>query len=59
MYTFVLGLWLATPSLAMLCGILVYVVHMDFKVRLEEDFLANTVGEGYRLYERRTRRYLP
>lgn len=59
MYAFVLGLWIATPSLLMLCGILVYVVHMDFKVRLEEDYLANTVGEGYRIYERRTRRYLP
>jgi protein-S-isoprenylcysteine O-methyltransferase Ste14 len=59
MYTFVSGLWLAAPSLAMLCGILVYVAYMHFKVRMEEDFLENTKGEAYRVYHRSTRRYLP
>jgi protein-S-isoprenylcysteine O-methyltransferase Ste14 len=59
MYTFVSGLWLAAPSLTMVCGILVYVFYMDFKVRMEEDYLGNTVGEAYRAYQRRTRRYLP
>jgi protein-S-isoprenylcysteine O-methyltransferase Ste14 len=59
MYTFVWGLWLAAPSLTMLCGILVYVAHMHLKVRMEEDYLANTMGEAYRAYQRRTPRYLP
>ena len=59
MYTFVSGLWLTAPSLAMLCGVLVYVVYMDFKVRMEEDYLRNTLGEAYHAYQRRTRRYLP
>jgi protein-S-isoprenylcysteine O-methyltransferase Ste14 len=58
MYTFVTGLWIAAPSLTMLCGILVYVVHMDVKVRMEEDYLGNTLGEVYRVYQRRTGRYL-
>ena len=59
MYMFASGLWLTAPSLTMLCGILVYVVHMDFKVRMAEDYLGNTMGEAYRAYHRRTRRYLP
>jgi len=58
MYAFVLGLWLAAPSLIMLAGIVAYVVYMDFKVRMEEDFLGNTVGDAYRAYQRRTPRYL-
>lgn len=59
MYVFASGLWLSTPSLAMLAGLLVYVVYMDFKVRMEEDYLENTFGDEYRAYVRRTRRYLP
>lgn len=58
MYAFVAGLWLTAPSLTMLCGIFVYVVHMDFKVRMEEDYLGNTIGEPYRAYQRRAPRYL-
>jgi protein-S-isoprenylcysteine O-methyltransferase Ste14 len=58
MYMFVSGLWLAAPSVAMLCGMAVYVVHMDFKVRMEEDYLGNTIGEPYRSYQQRTPRYL-
>lgn len=59
MYAFVSGLWLTVPSLTMVCGIVVYVVYMDFKVRMEEDYLGNTLGEAYLAYQRRTRRYLP
>jgi protein-S-isoprenylcysteine O-methyltransferase Ste14 len=32
---------------------------MDFKVRLEEDFLANKFGISYSAYRLRTGRYLP
>jgi protein-S-isoprenylcysteine O-methyltransferase Ste14 len=59
MYVFVLGLWLAAPSLTMLAGIAVYVLYMDFKVRMEEDFLEKRFGTAYVAYRRRTGRYWP
>ena len=59
MHLFVFGLWAITPSLAMLAGILVYLLHMDFKVRMEEDFLGNYFGTEYDAYRDRTGRYLP
>lgn len=59
MYLFAGGLWLLAPSAAMLLGIVVYVAYMDFKVRLEEDFLTNKFGISYSEYRLRTGRYLP
>ena len=59
MYLFVGGLWLITPSATMLLGIVLYVAYMDFKVRMEEDFLANKFGSSYLEYRLRTGRYLP
>jgi protein-S-isoprenylcysteine O-methyltransferase Ste14 len=59
MCSFATGLWVAAPSLTMLCGILIYVVHMDFRVRMEEDYLENKFGEPYRAYREQTRRYWP
>ena len=59
MYWFVAGLWLLTPSAAMLIGIVLYVAYMDFKVRMEEDFLTNKFGSSYVEYRLRTGRYLP
>lgn len=59
MYVFVVGLWVAAPSLPMLGGILVYVVYMDFKVRMEEDYLQNRFGASYLAYRTRTSRYWP
>ena len=59
MYLFVFGLWAITPSLLMLIGILVYLLHMDFKVRMEENFLGNNFGSEYETYRDRTGRYLP
>jgi protein-S-isoprenylcysteine O-methyltransferase Ste14 len=58
MYSFVLGLWVAAPSASMLAGILLYWVYMDFKVRMEEDFLNNKFGATYAEYRLRTRRYI-
>lgn len=57
MYLFVLGVWLTVPSLLMSVGIVCYIAYMDFKVRMEEDFLENTFGEEYRVYRLRTGRY--
>jgi protein-S-isoprenylcysteine O-methyltransferase Ste14 len=59
MYLFVGGLWLAAPSTATLLGIVLYAAHMDFKVRMEEDFLFNKFGSSYADYRLRTGRYLP
>ncbi len=59
MYVFVVGLWLAAPSLTMLGGMLAYVLYMDFKVRMEEDYLQNRFGESYHTYRQRTSRYWP
>lgn len=58
MYVFVLGLWAAAPSASMMVGILLYWVYMDFKVRMEEDFLSNKFGASYAEYRLRTRRYI-
>jgi protein-S-isoprenylcysteine O-methyltransferase Ste14 len=59
MYLFVAGLWLVAPSASMALGIVLYVAYMDFKVRMEEDFLANKFGGSYAEYRLRTGRYLP
>lgn len=59
MYTFLLGLWVTTPSLTMLVAFGVYVLYMDFKVRMEEDYLRNRFGPAYLEYCRRTSRYWP
>jgi protein-S-isoprenylcysteine O-methyltransferase Ste14 len=59
MYAFVFGLWLAAPSASMLAGIVVYVASMDFKVRMEEDFLESRFGRAYLDYRARTGRYMP
>jgi protein-S-isoprenylcysteine O-methyltransferase Ste14 len=59
MYTFVIGLWAAMPSASMLAGILFYILYMDFKVRMEEDFLNNKFGAHYTEYRLRTGRYIP
>jgi protein-S-isoprenylcysteine O-methyltransferase Ste14 len=59
MYVFALGLWAAAPSACMLAGIAVYVLHMHFRIRMEEDFLSNKFGAAYAQYLRRTGRYLP
>ena len=58
MYAFVAGLWLTSPSAAMLLGIFVYGLYMHFKVRMEEDFLAQKFGSSYVEYQLRTGRYL-
>lgn len=59
MYLFVAGVWVTMPSAIMLAGIVLYVAHMGFKVRMEEDFLSNKFGEEYADYRLRTGRYLP
>jgi protein-S-isoprenylcysteine O-methyltransferase Ste14 len=58
MYVFCGGVWLTMPSASLLAGILVYSAYMDLKVRMEEDFLRNTLGAPYVAYQLRTGRYI-
>ena len=58
MFMMFAGFWIALPSLIFLAGILIYVVYMDFKVRMEEDFLANRFGAEFQTYREKTSRYL-
>ncbi|NIP55071.1 MAG: hypothetical protein GWN81_21495 [Phycisphaerae bacterium] len=57
MFLFVAGMWLLLPSPTYGAGILFYVVYMNFKVEMEEDFLANKHGEAYEKYRLQTKRY--
>jgi protein-S-isoprenylcysteine O-methyltransferase Ste14 len=59
MYLLVVGLWLALPSATLALGVLIYIAYMDFKVRMEEDFLANKFGRDYDDYRSKTARYWP
>lgn len=59
MYLFAAGLWVAAPSFTILACMAVYVVYMDFKVRMEEDFLESRFGASYVEYRHRTGRYWP
>ncbi|MEL6949807.1 MAG: methyltransferase [Pseudomonadota bacterium] len=58
MYVMFVGFWLVMPSLWFALGILVYVLHMHAKVRLEEDYLGNRFGADFMRYRDRTPRYL-
>jgi protein-S-isoprenylcysteine O-methyltransferase Ste14 len=58
MFMMFAGFWIALPSPIFLAGILIYVVYMDFKVRMEEDFLANRFGAEFQTYREKTSRYL-
>ena len=58
MFVMFAGFWVALPSPIFLVGILFYVVYMDFKVRMEEDFLANKFGAEFQTYRKKTSRYL-
>lgn len=58
MHLLIIGCWLIFPSLLFMVGIVFYLMYMDFKVGLEEDFLFNQFGEPYKNYQEQTRRYL-
>jgi protein-S-isoprenylcysteine O-methyltransferase Ste14 len=58
MYAFFAGTWLLVPSAWLLPGLLVYVLHMHSRVRLEEQFLQRRFGEDYRSYRYSVPRYL-
>lgn len=58
MFIMFVGLWVLLPSPIFLAGVLIYFAYMDFKVRMEEDFLSNRFGAEFRTYREKTSRYL-
>lgn len=58
MYVMFAGFWLVMPSPGFALGLVVYVLHMHAKVRLEEDYLGNRFGADFTRYRERTPRYL-
>ena len=58
MYIFSFGLFVLYPSWIFLLGCVLYVAYMDYKIKMEEDFLRAQFGSQYTEYCERTRRYL-
>nr|WP_321236192.1 methyltransferase [uncultured Psychroserpens sp.] len=58
LYISFLGFYLIQPSILFLICYSIYIVHMHFKIIMEEDYLTNIHGEDYKLYLQKTRRYL-
>lgn len=58
LYLSFLGFWLAMPHLLFAICLMVYVAHMHFKVRMEEDFLSHKFGAPYLHYLAQSKRYL-
>jgi protein-S-isoprenylcysteine O-methyltransferase Ste14 len=53
-----LGLFLVLPDALSLLSLVLGVVLIQIQVRLEEEFLARTHGEGYEQYRRQVRRWI-
>lgn len=58
LYISFLGFFMIVPSKLFLLCFVIYIVHMHFKIKMEEDFLTNKHGESYEKYLQKTRRYL-
>ena len=57
MYLFAFGLILLYPTPIFICGIIFYIIYMDYKIRIEEKFLLEKFGDAYSKYTRDTKRY--
>ncbi|MFK7782314.1 methyltransferase family protein [Psychroserpens sp.] len=58
LYISFLGFYVIQPSTLFLICYLIYIIHMHFKIIMEENYLTNTHGEDYKEYLQKTRRYL-
>jgi len=58
LYLSFLGFVIMKPSAFLLFCYLVYILHMHFKIKMEENYLTNKHGEEYSSYLEKTRRYL-
>jgi protein-S-isoprenylcysteine O-methyltransferase Ste14 len=54
----VFGMILIFPSLIFLILTIVYILHIHFKIVLEEDFLRQLFKDNYKTYHSKTKRYL-
>jgi protein-S-isoprenylcysteine O-methyltransferase Ste14 len=57
MYLFAFGLILLYPAPLFICGIIFYILYMDYKIRIEEKFLLEKFGDAYAKYSSETKRY--
>jgi protein-S-isoprenylcysteine O-methyltransferase Ste14 len=58
LYISFLGFFLIYPSILFLVSYVVYLLHMHFRVIMEEDHLSNVHGSKYLNYLKKVRRYL-
>ena len=58
MYLFAFGLILLYPTPLFICGIILYILYMDYKIKIEEKFLLEKFGESYEKYSSVTKRYI-
>jgi len=58
LYISFFGFFLVIPSLFFSICYIIYIVHMHFKVKLEEEFLKKMYGQSYTKYVKEVNRYL-
>lgn len=58
LYISFMGFFLIQPSILFLLCYVIYIIHMHFKIRMEEDYLTNKYHEDYNRYLQKTKRYL-
>lgn len=58
LYISFLGFLIIHPSVVFMICFIIYIVHMHFKIRMEEDYLVNKNQEDYKTYLQKTKRYL-
>lgn len=58
LYTSFFGFLLIEPSPLFIICFIIYIIHMHYKIIMEEDYLTNKHGEAYKDYLNETRRYI-
>lgn len=58
MFLFFVGFGIIFPSLFIWIGLLFYVLYMQFRVKIEEEFLKQLFGQIYYQYMKNTKRFL-
>lgn len=53
------GVFLIFPTIAFMVLVIVFYISIEFQVRIEEEFLAESHGERYNRYCQTTKRYIP
>jgi protein-S-isoprenylcysteine O-methyltransferase Ste14 len=53
------GVWLIWPTWTIFLLSILFILFLEIQVRCEEDYLYSVHGEEYRVYKKRTKRYVP